>query len=245
MIPWLRPGAAFPPVQRALAQPNGLLCAGSDLDADRLVQAYARGIFPWYGEGEPVLWWSPDPRMVLFTAEFHVTRSLRKTLRAAARSDRLTIRLDTHFEPVMRACAAPRPDQDGTWITEPIVAAYGELHRRDQAHSVEVWDGRGGHGSLVGGLYGVSLGRMFYGESMFSRAPNASKIALAALVQLLQGEEVPVIDCQQNTSHLASLGAREVPRTVFCAHVAQASQASPVNWSRYRAGPLNELLSVY
>lgn len=245
MIPWLRPGAAFPPVQRALAQPNGLLCAGTDLGADRLIEAYSRGIFPWYSEGEPVLWWSPDPRMVLFTAEFRVSRSLRKTLRAAARSDRYTVRLDASFDSVMRACAAPRPGQEGTWITEPIVAAYCELHRRDLAHSVELWDGRGAKATLVGGLYGVALGRMFFGESMFSRAAGASKIALASLVRLLLVEEVPVIDCQQNTTHLASLGAREIARVEFCAHVARASQSSPVDWSRYRASPLNELLLTY
>lgn len=241
MIPWLRPGAQFPPVSRALAQPNGLLCAGTELTAARLLQAYTRGIFPWYTDGEPVLWWSPDPRMVLPTAELHVTRSLRKTLRATARSATLRLRLDTAFETVMRACAAPRPGQDGTWITESVVAAYVELHRRDLAHSIELWDGA----DLVGGLYGVSIGRMFFGESMFSRAADASKTALAALATLLLREQVPLIDCQQNTSHLASLGAREIARSVFCAHLAQAVQDPPVNWARWRAAPLNELLSAY
>jgi leucyl/phenylalanyl-tRNA--protein transferase len=166
---------------------------------------------------------------------------LRKTLRALAADPRWQLRLDTSFSQVMRACAEPRPGQDGTWITEPIIAAYGELHARGLAHSVELWAGA----ELIGGLYGVSLGRMFYGESMFSRASDASKIALAALVRLLLEESVPVIDCQQNTSHLASLGGREIPRADFRAHVAKATRAAPVNWPHYTAAPLNRLLLAY
>lgn len=246
MIPWLRPGEAFPPVTDALRFPNGLLCAGGPVSAERLLEAYPRGIFPWYGPDEPVLWWSPDPRMVLMCAEFKVSRSLRKRLRAIAAvapddAEGWQLRLDTAFADVMRACAQPRPDQEGTWISEPIVAAYSALHARGLAHSVEVWCG----GALIGGLYGVSLGRMFYGESMFTRATDASKCALAALVRLLLENEVPVIDCQQNTSHLASLGGREIPRAQFLAHVAEATRAAPVDWQRYAASPLNRLLLAY
>lgn len=241
MIDWLHPGDPFPPVAAALAHPNGLLAASGELSVDRLIDAYRRGIFPWYAEGEPVLWWCPDPRMVLFTDEFKVARSLRKKLRAVARSDALRLTCDAAFEAVMRACAAPRAGQDGTWITEAMVRAYVALHRRDLAHSIEVWRG----GELVAGLYGVALGRMFYGESMFTRATDASKIALAALVQLLRNEQVPVIDCQQNTGHLASLGAREIRRADFCAHVAAATRRTPIDWSNYRAETLNLLLGSY
>lgn len=241
MIPWLRPGEAFPPVARALREPNGLLCASLDISAARLVEAYRQGIFPWYGPGEPVLWWSPDPRMVLMTDEFHVTRSLRKRLRAVAREERWQVRLDRAFVHVMQACAEPRPGQDGTWISEAIVAAYSALHEQGLAHSVEVWEGE----ALVGGLYGVSLGRMFYGESMFTRATDASKVALAALVRLLLAEQVPLIDCQQNTAHLGSLGGREIPRSQFRAHVAKATSAAPIAWAAYRSSTLNSLLLAY
>jgi leucyl/phenylalanyl-tRNA---protein transferase len=242
MIPWLRPGERFPPVSRALREPNGLLCASVELTAARLIEAYRLGIFPWYGPGEPVLWWSPDPRMVLPTDQFHVTRSLRKKLRAVATGAvGWQLRLDSAFARVMRACAAPRPGQDGTWITQPIVAAYSALHAQGLAHSVEVWDGN----ALIGGLYGVSLGRMFYGESMFTRATDASKVALAALVRLLLSEQVPLIDCQQNTAHLGSLGAREIPRDDFRAHVAAATQAAPIDWQQYTATSLNRLLLAY
>lgn len=241
MIPWLRAGAPFPPVATALRRPNGLLCASEEVTADRLVEAYRAGIFPWSVAGEPVLWWSPDPRMVLVPAELRVARSLRKRLRAAARSGQPQVLVDSAFERVMRECAAARPGQDGTWITAPIVAAYTQLHRRGLAHSVEVWDGE----DLIGGLYGVSLGRMFYGESMFARASDASKIALAALVRLALAEAVPVIDCQQDTAHLASLGAREVSRRQFEHFLEQAVHAPPIDWQRYASAPLNRLLSAY
>jgi leucyl/phenylalanyl-tRNA--protein transferase len=241
MIPWLRPEEPFPPVSRALREPNGLLCASLDITAARLIEAYRQGIFPWYGPGEPVLWWSPDPRMVLMTDEFHVTRSLRKRLRAVARADRWQLRLDTAFTRVMQACAEPRPGQDGTWISAAIVSAYGALHAQGLAHSVEVWEGE----ALIGGLYGVSLGRMFYGESMFTRATDASKVALAALVRLLLAERVPLIDCQQNTAHLGSLGGREIPRSQFRAHVAKATLDAPIDWARYRSSALNPLLLAY
>ncbi len=174
MIPWLRPGESFPPVAQALAHPNGLLCASAEVTPARLVEAYGAGIFPWYSADEPVLWWSPDPRMVLRPAEFRVSRSLGKQLkRLAAPEPGFTVTLDAQFEQVMRECSAPRPGQDGTWITEPMLRAYAELHQRGLAHSVEVWR----DGLLAGGLYGVALGRMFYGESMFTRVTDASKIA--------------------------------------------------------------------
>ncbi len=207
MIPWLGPDDRFPPVERALAEPNGLLAAGADLSVLRLVEAYRRGIFPWYSEGQPVLWWSPDPRMVLVPSELRIPRSLKKRM---ARLD-FEVRFDTAFEEVIRACAAPRPGQDGTWITEDMVTAYTRLHHVGHAHSVETWIA----GALAGGLYGVALGRMFYGESMFTRAPDASKIALAHLVRQLDRRSFGLIDCQMATAHLARFGAREIPRAEF------------------------------
>jgi len=177
--------------------------------------------------------------MVLFTDEFRVSRTFGKTLRRAARSDRIALRANTAFEAVMRACAAPRAGESGTWITPAMIAAYTELHRRGLAVSIEAWR----DGALAGGLYGVSLGRMFFGESMFARAADASKIALAALVRLLLREQVPVIDCQQNTRHLASLGAREIGRADFLAHVKTAVDAAPIEWRAYTDRPLNALLT--
>ena len=207
MIPWLKTADDFPPLERAMAEPNGLLAAGADLSPARLLTAYRSGIFPWYGKDQPVLWWSPDPRMVLFPAEFRVPRSLAKRLR---RRD-YEIRTDTAFETVMRACAAPRDGDAGTWITPDMVAAYCELHRLGHAHCVETWI----DGELAGGLYGIALGRAFYGESMFTRAPDASKIALAHLVRQLMQWQFGMIDCQMNTTHLARFGAREIPRSEF------------------------------
>lgn len=241
MIPWLSAGMPFPPVKAALKRPNGLLAASSpaDLTAQRLVQAYRAGIFPWYSEGEPALWWSPDPRMVLFVGEFHISHSLRKLLAAAARSVELDLHANRAFETVMRACAAPRPGQDGTWISEPLIAGYCALARDGRAHSIELRRGE----ELIGGLYGVCLGRVFFGESMFSRQPNASKIALAALVALLRREGVAMIDCQQSTEHLASLGAREIPRMQFLQRVTEAVRMAPIDWSIYRGIRLNSLLS--
>jgi leucyl/phenylalanyl-tRNA---protein transferase len=207
MIPWLEPHDPFPPVTTALREPDGLLAAGADLSQARLIDAYSKGIFPWFSEGQPLLWWSPDPRMVLFPPEFRISRSLAKRLR---RRD-YEIRTDTCFEAVMRACAAPRAGQDGTWITADMIAAYSALNRRGIAHSVETWIG----GELAGGLYGIALGRMFYGESMFTRAADASKLALAHLVRQLQRLDFGMIDCQMKTAHLASFGAREIPRSEF------------------------------
>jgi leucyl/phenylalanyl-tRNA---protein transferase len=213
MIPWLRLHTPFPPVDTALAEPNGLLAAGGDLSPDRLVEAYRHGIFPWYAQGDPVLWWSPDPRMVLFVDEFRLRRSLARVVR----SRRFEIRMDTAFDDVMEACASvPRAGQFGTWITPAVIAAYGALHRRGFAHSVEAWRS----GELVGGLYGVVLGRMFFGESMFARESDASKVALAHLVALLRARDMPMIDCQQETAHLASLGARPIRRRVFAERLA-------------------------
>ena len=211
MIPWLRNNTPFPPLSRALKEPNGLLAAGGDLSVGRLLNAYGNGIFPWYSDDQPLLWWSPDPRMVLFPAELKISRSLGKRLRKRD----FEIRVDSAFETVMCACAAPRVGQAGTWITDEMVAAYTALHRRGHAHSVETWI----DDKLAGGLYGVALGRMYYGESMFTRATDASKIALAALVKQLQRWEFGLIDCQMNTSHLASLGAREIARADFIRRV--------------------------
>jgi leucyl/phenylalanyl-tRNA--protein transferase len=207
MIPWLDSKAPFPPLSRALAEPNGLLAAGGDLTAERLIDAYRQGIFPWYSDDQPLLWWSPDPRMVLAPAEVKISRSLGKRLH----KHDFEVRVDSAFETVMRACAAPRDGQAGTWITDAMVTAYSELHRRGLAHSVETWI----DGELAGGLYGVALGRMFYGESMFTRATDASKIALAHLSKQLARWQFGLIDCQMQTAHLASLGAREIPRADF------------------------------
>src|SRR5258706_10222366 len=175
MTPWLGGDAPFPPVSKALKSPNGLLCAGGDLSPRRIVEAYSRGIFPWYSEGDPILWWSPDPRMVLFPDELKISRSLRKSMA----HDRYETRFDTAFRGVIEACAAPRDGQAGTWILPEMVEAYTTLHDLGHAHSVESWR----KGELVGGLYGVSIGQVFFGESMFSRAPDASKVALVRLVE--------------------------------------------------------------
>lgn len=207
MIPWIDNDTPFPPLDSALREPNGLLAAGGDLSPQRLVEAYKRGIFPWFNPGEPILWWSPDPRMVLFPCELKVSRSLRKVLKKQV----YEIRVDSAFRQVMEACAAPRDGQGGTWITAAMISAYTELHQRGLAHSVETWM----EGKLVGGLYGISLGRMFYGESMFSLATDASKIAFVHLVRQLEHRSYGMIDCQMKTAHLASLGAREIPRTEF------------------------------
>ena len=225
-LAWVGLRDPLPDPVQALREPNGLLAAGADLSATRLLEAYRHGIFPWYTEGQPVLWWSPDPRMVLYLDEFKASRSLLQTVRRVRRNGRWRITLDACFERVMRECAMPREDQEGTWITPDIVAAYGELHRLGAAHSVEVWEGE----RLVGGLYGVSLGRMFFGESMFTRVPDASKVALAALVQLLRDSGFRVIDCQQDTRHLASLGARVIPRASFLQQVAELVRQPAPDW---------------
>ncbi|OZI71480.1 leucyl/phenylalanyl-tRNA--protein transferase [Bordetella genomosp. 12] len=230
-LPWLQADTPFPPPDTALTEPNGLLAAGGELSVERLRQAYSQGIFPWYSQGEPVLWWSPDPRMVLACDDFAISHSLRKKLRGLARAEQadeagITVRVDTAFADVMAACAGARPGQPGTWITAEVQAAYCAWHAQGQAHSIETWmDGR-----LIGGLYGISLGGMFFGESMFAHATDASKIALAYLVGLLKRHGVAWIDCQQQTRHLASLGAQPVPRSRFVAHVAQAIRLPAPPW---------------
>ncbi|MFL9907038.1 leucyl/phenylalanyl-tRNA--protein transferase [Paraburkholderia sp. RL17-337-BIB-A] len=230
MVPWLGPDDPFPPVERALGAASGaagLLAASGDLLPSRLIDAYRRGIFPWYSDGQPVLWWSPDPRMILRPAEFKLSPSLRKTLKRVLREDAWEIRVDHDFAAVMRACAqAPRRGQRGTWITADVVEAYSSLHRVGDAHSIETWF----EGKRVGGLYGVSFGRMFFGESMFAELADASKMALAALVGHLRRHKIEMIDCQQNTSHLASLGGREIARKAFIAHVRASVDAPPVPW---------------
>jgi leucyl/phenylalanyl-tRNA---protein transferase len=225
MIPWLERDTPFPPLRSALREPNGLLAAGGDLSPRRLLEGYRLGIFPWFSEGDPILWWSPDPRMVLFPAELKISRSLGKTLR----NRRHEIRFDSDFAEVIANCAAPRKGEPGTWIGEEMTAAYRELHRLGYAHSVETWI----DGALAGGLYGVALGRVFFGESMFSRARDASKIALAALVAHLRSEGFGVIDCQMHTRHLETLGAREIPRSRFSRLLEELVHypSSPGTWS--------------
>jgi leucyl/phenylalanyl-tRNA--protein transferase len=219
MIPWLRGDAPFPPVSKALKSPNGLLCAGGDLTPERLVQAYSQGIFPWFSEGDPILWWSPDPRMVLFPDELKVSHTLRKTIERGT----YETRFDTAFRTVIEECSSPRGGQAGTWIVPEMIDAYTRLHELGFAHSVESWR----DGELAGGLYGIALGNVFFGESMFSRAADASKVALVRLVERLKAGDCQVIDCQQATAHLASLGAREIPRKAFAQLVQESIQYSP------------------
>jgi len=232
-LPWLAVDTPFPPAEFALTEPDGLLAAGADLSPERLIQAYSNGIFPWYSEGEPVLWWSPDPRMVLAIDDFSPSHSLRKLLRQIASqeymaSPRVQVRVDTVFPQVMAQCAAPRDGQPGTWITSAMQQAYADWHRAGYVHSIETWI----DGELAGGIYGISLGRMFFGESMFTRVPNASKIALAYLVRYLAAQGVERIDCQQQTRHLASLGARPISRSRFLQHVRHATSQPPIPWGR-------------
>jgi leucyl/phenylalanyl-tRNA--protein transferase len=218
VIPWLRPEhppEAFPPVEDALEEPNGLLCVGGDLSVERLLEAYRRGIFPWFSAGQPILWWSPDPRTVLYPGEFRIARSLAKTLRN--RGLRTTV--DRAFGEVLERCADPALRPEGTWISPQMRAAYQRLHELDYAHSFETWEGD----RLVGGLYGVALGRMFFGESMFSTVRDASKVALHALVQASLARNVRLIDCQVDSEHLRSLGARSLPRREFMRELAAAT----------------------
>ena len=243
MLTWIDGDTPFPPAERAL--PDGLLAAGGTLDGERLLAAYSQGIFPWYSPGEPVLWWSPDPRMVLECASFHPSHSLRKRLRQLERTDhdpqaRLQVRVDTAFARVMAACAEPVPGRPLTWITPDILKAYTRWHEAGYAHSVETWL----DGELVGGLYGVSLGGIFFGESMFSRVSDTSKIALAYLVRRLLACGVELIDCQQQTGHLARLGASPIARTDFLARLAQLrTQAGPI-WHAGRLCQSGELVPL-
>ena len=230
MIPWLDPGLppGFPPTHHALAEPNGLLAAGGNLSPEWLLAAYHQGVFPWFSEGEPILWWSPNPRMVVFPSELRLTRSLLKTLR----SGHFEVRCDTAFAQVMTACAAPREPGGGTWISPQIQAAYCRIHEMGWAHSIEAWRGS----ELVGGLYGVAIGRVFYGESMFHRATDASKVAFAHLVRLLEQHNFAVIDCQMTTQHLSSLGGRELMRSDFLDGLARWTQEDgrPGKWGNER-----------
>lgn len=229
-LPWLNPGDPFPDVSEAwdARQPApGLLAAGGALDVESLQRAYSNGIFPWFSEGQPILWWSTDPRMVLWTGEFKLHRSLRKTLARFIADPACELRIDTDFDAVIRACAAtPRAGQSGTWIVPAMVRAYQAFHRAGFAHSVETWI----DGELAGGLYCVGVGRAVFGESMFTRLPDASKIALAGLVAFCRANGIRLIDCQQNTRHLASLGAREITRAEFVEHVAAQTHQPPPQW---------------
>ncbi len=236
MIPWLDPGVAmpFPDVETAAVYPNGLLAAGGDLEPERLLDAYRQGIFPWFSEGEPILWWSPDPRMTLDPARVYCSRRLARTIRNGG----FSLTMDRQFETVMRQCAAPRPGQPSSWITEEMVSAYVRLHRAGFAHSLEVLLG----GELVGGIYGVGLGRAFFGESMFRTVSDASKIALVALCAVLAHHHVGLMDCQVESAHLYRMGARPMPRPQFIEAIGQLidrpgpsghwhSLALPLQWA--------------
>ena len=242
-LPWLEPDDPFPAVESAWgprSEAPGLLAAGGDLSINTLRNAYSNGIFPWFSEGQPNLWWSPDPRMVLQVVNFRLHPSFRKTLKRFLSAARCEVRFDTAFREVISACAhMSRRGQPGTWILPPMVEAYVRLHTAGHAHSVETWM----DGKLVGGLYCVALGKAVFGESMFTRVPDASKIALAALVGFCRHHGIGLIDCQQKTAHLATLGAAEIPRGSFLTHIRQAQSAPPVDW---RFTPLywNHILSA-
>lgn len=229
-LPWLQPAQEFPPIDTTWSDRDpipGLLAAGNTLDAAHLRRAYSQGIFPWFSEGQPVLWWSPNPRMVLHPQEFRLRRSLRKTLQKFRDTPGCEIRIDSAFSTVMQHCAqTPREGQSGTWIVQSIVDAYSELHRQGAAHSVETWI----DDKLVGGLYCVALGRAVFGESMFSLQSDASKIALSALVAMCRAQDVPQIDCQQATAHLSFMGGREIARSKFAEIVEQQHRRADMQW---------------
>ncbi len=243
-LKWLSAGEEFPALSSAWGKSEaapGLLAAGGALDVGSLVRAYGKGIFPWFSLGQPILWWSPDPRMVLQTAEFTLHRSLKKTLLRFAAMPSCAVRFDSAFDQVIAACAnAPRDGQAGTWIVPDMIAAYTALHRAGHAHSVETWV----NGKLVGGLYCVNLGGMVFGESMFARQTDASKIALAALVAFCKAKRISMIDCQQNTQHLLSLGAHEISRAEFAAHVSQQKGQSAPKWD-FESAFWQEILPSY
>jgi leucyl/phenylalanyl-tRNA--protein transferase len=214
----------FPPLEQALREPPGLLAAGGDLRPARLLAAYERGVFPWYSAQQPILWWSPDPRMVLFPEEFNCSRSLRKTLRNGP----YTTEVDHAFGATIRACAAPRRAGPDTWLNDAMIASYEELHALGFGHSVETYAG----GRLAGGLYGIQLGRVFFGESMFSLSRDASKVALARLIEECRARDIQLIDCQVASSHLASLGAREVSRAQFVGLLRRYARRGPIgSWA--------------
>lgn len=224
MLSWLqRDDLSFPPLDKALREPNGLLAAGGDLSAERLLAAYRHGCFPWYQEGQPLLWWSPDPRTVLYPDELHVSRSLRKRMR----QESFTVTFDQAFAEVIDGCAGPRSYTQETWITSHMKAAYLKLHEMGVAHSVEVWRDR----QLMGGLYGLAIGRLFFGESMFSQASDASKVGFVTLVEHLQAWGFKLIDCQMPTQHLANFGARSISRRTFAEMLAEhLDQPSSARW---------------
>jgi leucyl/phenylalanyl-tRNA--protein transferase len=229
-IPWLNHAdLTFPSPALAMDEPNGLLAVGGDLSPERILAAYYQGIFPWFSPGDPILWWSPSPRTVIYPAQLHVSKSLRKVIRSGT----YRVSFDHCFSDVMRACAAPRSDDGGTWINEKIIAGYSALHQRGFAHSVEVWKGD----DLVGGLYGMALGRIFFGESMFSRADNASKVGFAHLVEQLMIWDFQLIDCQVANNHLFSLGAVEIQRAEFqqlLLNFVDVPPNYPANWSKLK-----------
>lgn len=214
MLPYLDTKSAFPPVSEALDEPCGLLAAGADLSVNRLLDAYSSGIFPWFSEGEPILWWSPNPRTVFLVDQYKPSKSLRRFMRQTP----LTITLNNDFEQVIHACAAPRKDHSGTWITDEIKQAYLKLHQLGHAHSLEVWQDN----NLVGGIYGVSIGKLFCGESMFSNISNGSKVALTCLIGYLKPEGFPIIDCQVENPHLLSLGAVSIEREDYLTYLNRA-----------------------
>lgn len=240
MIPWLEHDTPFPALDTALTDSEGaagLLAAGADLRPERLLDAYRKGIFPWYSEGQPILWWSTNPRMVLMTQDFKISKSLKKTLQKFQHQPHIDFVFDRAFEAVMRACAAPRFDDHGnstgTWISEDIVAGYTRLHQMGYAHSCELWI----NDQLVAGAYGVGIGTMFYGESMFTRVSDGSKMVLAHLVAFLKSRGVVMIDCQQETGHLASLGAAPISRGQFIAHISAAVRAPAImDWTVIGSG---------
>lgn len=237
MVPWLQTHSPFPDVSLALGEDSpapGLLAAGADLSPERLLDAYRHGIFPWFSDDQPILWWCTDPRMVLMTERFIISHSLKKSLRKIASAPgQWQVRFDCAFEQVMRACAQPRRSGSGTWINEAMLAAYTELHRRGYAHSSELWH----NGHLVAAAYGICIGKMFYGESMFTKVSDGSKIALAHLVNFLRQHGVSMIDCQQQTAHLASLGASPIARADFIQHLHRACAAEPI--TDWQAWPLD------
>lgn len=244
MLTWIDDDSPLPSTRVALGPESdapGLVAAGGRVTPARLEEAYRKGIFPWYGAGQPALWWSPDPRMVLPVAEFRLSHSLKKTLKKFIRTPGCEVRFDSAFRRVIEACAqTPRDGQDGTWIVPAVLEAYVAWHRQGRVHSVETWvDGR-----LLGGLYGVGIGRMFYGESMFAHATDASKIALAALICFARRHGITLIDCQQNTRHLASMGGREIGRAAFEQHLALATGAADIGDWTYDPALWGELLSA-
>jgi leucyl/phenylalanyl-tRNA--protein transferase len=232
-VVWLTendPADAFPPVENALREPDGLLAAGGDLGVERLVAAYRRGIFPWYDEGQPILWWSPDPRCVFAKGDIHASRRLRRELRHSSAE----VRINSAFADVIRACAGPRRYEQGTWITSDMIVAYEHLHREGWAHSIEVWQ----DDTLVGGLYGLIIGRVLFGESMFSLRSNASKIALLMLDRMLADDSLGIVDCQVQSSHLLAMGASVIPRADFI-HKLDELCETPAKFENWPIGPIS------